>query len=566
MATVVIFWLYTTIIIWLYGWFTIRLIQQFTSNRWEKQVDFTMQWMVGLGVVTSLANYLSLIMKLGLAANALILAGAVCILGWMIYKKELPRPAIPEKIPFLAFILITVITITVLEKATQPVANSDTGLYHAQAIRWMEIYKIVPGLGSLHTRFAFNSAWLTLNAIFSFSFLGLRSLHLVSSLIFLIFQIYLFGAIPRILKRDYRLSNILKVCMIPISFYVIISQISSPGTDLPSAILLWYTLLECVALSEDGTPIPISHLILLSLIAIFAVTIKLSVFPLLLVAVYATYRLLQSRNWKLFAGLVTLGAFIVTPWMIRSVYLSGYLFYPYAEIDLFNSDWKIPAERVQEDIDAIRAWELIPGQDTATTLAMTFGEWFPLWIARHTPNQLAVLLVIVIFPLITLFLSLWKNETGELIREHLIRQWLAYLTAFSGVFFWFSSAPKYRYGYGFLMIAFLLALSPLFVITRGFLEKQSARLPAAVVTLLIAFQLMVLGQSFQKETLMSRLLLPTDYITLSTAPCKIQGYSLWCAEWYDECWYEPFPCIPKVDPRVEMRSGALQDGFRYKTD
>ena len=97
MATVVIFWLYTTIIIWLYGWFTIRLIQQFTSNRWEKQVDFTMQWMVGLGVVTSLANYLSLIMKLGQAANALILAGAVCILGWMIYKKELPRPAIPEK-------------------------------------------------------------------------------------------------------------------------------------------------------------------------------------------------------------------------------------------------------------------------------------------------------------------------------------------------------------------------------------------------------------------------------------------------------------------------------------
>jgi len=266
------------------------------------------------------------------------------------------------------------------------------------------------------------------------------------------------------------------------------------------------------------------------------------------------------------ASLVALGAFIIAPWILRNVYLSGYLIYPYEEIDLFNVDWKIPAERVQEDIDAIRAWELIPGQDAATTLSMTFGEWLPLWVARHTPNQLVVLLVIVISPFITLFLSLWKNAAGLSIRGHLKRQWLAYLTAYSGVFFWFMSAPKYRYGYGFLMIAFLLAWSPLFVITRGFLEKQSARLPVAAVIVLIAFQLMVLGQSFQKETFISRLILPPDYITLSTAPCKIQDYSLWCAEWYDECWYDPFPCIPKVDPRVELRSGSLQDGFRYKSD
>ena len=525
-----------------------------------------MQWMVGLAVVTSLANYLSLFMKLGMAANTLILAGAACILGWMVYKKEFPRLALPEKMPILAVILLAVITLTVLEKATQPVANSDTGLYHAQAIRWMETYKIVPGLGALHTRFAFNSAWLTLNAIYSFSFLGLRSLHLMSSLIYLIFQVYLFQGILAILNREFKLSSVLKVCMIPISFYVIISQISSPGTDLPSAVLLWYVLLECVTLSEDGTKIPISHHILLSLIAIFSVTIKLSVFPLLLVAGYAMFRLVQSRDWKLLTSLVALGVFLAAPWIIRNVYLSGYLFYPYKDIDLLTPDWKIPAERVQEDVDAIRAWELIPGQDTATTLAMTFGEWFPLWVARHTPNQLAVLIVIVIFPLITLFLCLLKNEIGILTRDHLRKQWLAYLTAFSGVFFWFISAPKYRYGYGFLMIAFLLALSPLFVIARGFLEKQSARLPAAAVTLLIAFQLMVLGQSFQKETFISRLLLPADYITLSTAPCKIQGYSLWCAEWYDECWYDPFPCIPKIDPRVEMRSGDLQDGFRYISD
>ena len=50
----------------------------------------------------------------------------------------------------------------------------DTYLYHVQAIRWIEEYGVVPGLGNLHCRFAYNSAFLvlrgtTLNTYSSFS-------------------------------------------------------------------------------------------------------------------------------------------------------------------------------------------------------------------------------------------------------------------------------------------------------------------------------------------------------------------------------------------------------------
>ena len=48
----------------------------------------------------------------------------------------------------------------------------DTGLYHAQAIRWIEEYGVVPGLGNLHSRFAYNSAAFPLCAVYSMRWLG----------------------------------------------------------------------------------------------------------------------------------------------------------------------------------------------------------------------------------------------------------------------------------------------------------------------------------------------------------------------------------------------------------
>ncbi|MDE7232126.1 MAG: hypothetical protein K2N37_03525, partial [Lachnospiraceae bacterium] len=53
----------------------------------------------------------------------------------------------------------------------------DTGLYHAQSIRWIEEYGVVKGLGNLHCRLAYNSASFALSALYSMAFLGGRSFH-----------------------------------------------------------------------------------------------------------------------------------------------------------------------------------------------------------------------------------------------------------------------------------------------------------------------------------------------------------------------------------------------------
>lgn len=56
----------------------------------------------------------------------------------------------------------------------------DSDLYHAQSIRWIEEYGVVPGLGNLHERFAYNSSFFALSALFSMKFLCGTSMHTMS--------------------------------------------------------------------------------------------------------------------------------------------------------------------------------------------------------------------------------------------------------------------------------------------------------------------------------------------------------------------------------------------------
>ena len=44
--------------------------------------------------------------------------------------------------------------------ASRGLQHTDTGIYHAQAIRWYEEYGLVKGLGNLQQHFAYNSAYL----------------------------------------------------------------------------------------------------------------------------------------------------------------------------------------------------------------------------------------------------------------------------------------------------------------------------------------------------------------------------------------------------------------------
>ena len=55
-----------------------------------------------------------------------------------------------------------------LSAVVNKISVYDTGLYHAQYIKWIRNYPVVPGLGNLHGRFAFNSMFLVLSGLLTY--------------------------------------------------------------------------------------------------------------------------------------------------------------------------------------------------------------------------------------------------------------------------------------------------------------------------------------------------------------------------------------------------------------
>ena len=64
-----------------------------------------------------------------------------------------------------------------LANSCGPNVHVDTELYHGQAVRWMEEYSAVKGLGNIFRRSAYNSSFLCLQALFSFKFVFGQSIR-----------------------------------------------------------------------------------------------------------------------------------------------------------------------------------------------------------------------------------------------------------------------------------------------------------------------------------------------------------------------------------------------------
>ena len=153
----------------------------------------------------------------------------------------------------------------------------DTGLYHAQAIRWIEEYGVVPGLGNLQMRFAYNSAFMSLQALFSLGWLVGQSLHSLNGF-------FCFAALTWALttirvrsteeRKAWQTSDWLKTAMV---IYIVIARnsISSCGTDILSMLLLLYVGAKwCEAAEREEKSL--NPWCFCCLLSVYALTVKLS--------------------------------------------------------------------------------------------------------------------------------------------------------------------------------------------------------------------------------------------------------------------------------------------------
>ena len=565
MLITLIIWIYSITIAYIYGWFIWFLVKAKPIKNNELR-DYPLIILMGMCALTTIASIFSLFMPIGFLAHLLVFVIAVLILVWGIITNKFTLPKFKTLNFNLTIILtifvFTVIFLNVLENATHLSSNPDSGIYHAQAIRWIETFPVVPGLGNLHTRFAYNSAWLVLNALFSFSFLGGQSYHLTGSLIYLITLSYFFCGVIDIIKINLSYSSIIKVLLIPVSFITLASDISSPGTDLPATLLTWVIICEWVQLVEERKNLLSARYIIIVILSIFCITIKLSTLPMLLIPIIVIISSIKNRNMRCITLVITSSLFIFIPWIFRNTIISGYIIYPQTLIDIFNFDWKIPLEFVKDEQISIITWARNSGLPSSEAIKLPTITWINIWFSKLTTNRKLILLSTIAMPIVVgFFVSIFPQKTKS-IKNIIHKQTLVYILCFWGIIYWFITAPDYRFGYGFLIIT---SFSSIALIIKFFYEhmiKYKKYINQLLLIILFLSQSFILFRSFESETISERFIAPLEYPSLPTSPCEGYNFTIFCADFYAECWYDPFPCIPYTNPAVGLRKSSFMDGFR----
>lgn len=315
----------------------------------------------------------------------------------------------------------------------------DTGLYHAQAIKWIAEIGMMRGLGNLHTRLAYNSSAFALSALFD-----LNGTHAMAGFMALLLAWKCMGLRGLFRRRRMEMPDAPRLLAVYYLF-MIYDEMVSPAPDyFVNCVLLYLVIAWLDAMEDDADE---HSYALLCVLAVYAVTLKLSVAPLLLLTVYAVWRIkkLQPILIYLLAGCV-----VIAPFLIRNVFLSGYLIYPFPAIDLFNVEWKIPQGVAMYDAREIAVY----GRGYMDVLRYDEPMW--VWIADWEGNlgfldrmfyhMNQVMIPILLLLIIIFFIQMVRLRVRLEWSERHAAGFSLFMLLLVLYLFWFLSAPLVRYG------------------------------------------------------------------------------------------------------------------------
>lgn len=437
----------------------------------------------------------------------------------------------------------------------------DTYLYHAQAVRWIEEYGVVPGLGNLHNRFAYNSAFMPLQALFTFSWIYNPSLYSLNGFLCAFFLVYAVVTNKIFLKEEVGLSDLLKL-IIPVYVYLNRNSISSPGSDMLAMLLVIYISAkwcECIENEEND----IQSFGVLCLIAVWAISVKLSAATSIIFTLYPAVLLIKDKKCKIVIKDLVSGVIILLPWIIRNVIISGYLIYPYSSIDLFNVDWKMPKSLVEYDQMEIVVWGR--GVKDVSKYHESISQWFGTWYSSQM-SIYRIFIIIGIIATIGLILFLGISILGKIGKRNYTREILSkpqemllVLNIVLGIVFWIFSAPLLRYG----MVYLLMPAAVILYILKECIGNDRF-IKTAIITSVAVGSVFLLYKDDD-----FRLIEPQGYWYMDTEVIDWHGFEIFVPTGVTGerlTGYEVFPGVTEesILKGIEPRGEGIKDGFRTK--
>jgi hypothetical protein len=432
--------------------------------------------------------------------------------------------------------------------------NYDAGLYHLPFIRWIAEAGSVPGLANLHSRFGFNSTWLTSAALFSnksdfshgpFIWSIAATVLLYGALLAKGLQALTYG--QKVCGAFCLVSAALMLAMpVNISFRFVTS------TDPSTALFVLHAIASYIASREVSADYAAKRLVSDELLALvcavpLAVTGKLSSAPLVFLPVLLLPSFARNKSQGV---LIAVSLFLPMVWIAQNLILSGCLAYPVVQT-CFDLPWAIDPGKAHRVMGWVTAWARVPGYHPSDPIFVGYS-WLKSWLSTY-------------WALLTMLVKIFGLAAAMTFAGVMLRPRSAGISVVAwpmvvatlGIVYWFLAAPDPRFGAGFIVALPALALALPLSWFPGWL------------TSLLVIGLLWYGDVLQNireaygngNSLARSIELPQ----LALSPHKTaQGLSVWVPDGdEDQCWLAARPCTPRGDFNESLASRKfwLREGF-----
>ncbi len=549
MLSVIVIWLYMLFTCYVTGFACVKVISGSNSFRCKKETSYLF---AGIGVVTVYSQFFSIFWKVGLWANLILLL--ICFLCVLLNKKELKENLHTCRLTItpVRAVVILLLFLVFAYGASTGLIHYDTGLYHAQSIRWIEEYGVVPGLGNLHSRLAYNSSAFCLSALYSMAFLGGQSFHCCAGFLAFMLAVVCIEALGRRRSPKPLLSDFARIVSV---YYLlmIFDEMVSPASDYFMVLMVFFIVIRWLELieEEEKSYYPYAALCIFCLVVL---TVKLSGALILLLALKPAAMLIKEKRFREIAKFIGIGIMTLLPFLIRNIILSGWLVYPLTFIDIFSFDFKIPKGMAEYDAKEIQVWGR--GIKDVGRYGEDVAAWLPQWVEGLDGSN-KVFLLMALGSLILLFLS----GMYALIKRK--REMAAVLhvqgTLAACFLFWLFSAPLVRYGCVFLWLLPVLVWGYGYLKISPHLDRYKVYL--ILLLLLGTYKFIIFGVETGKGFSAANLLLQKDYENFETVPYQLHGYTFYYPAKGDRTGYFDFPASP-IKAEDIFRGSTLKEGFK----
>jgi hypothetical protein len=522
------------------------VIKQITKWSLTTYYDFLIGFTICNALFTLISIFYPLSEKIEITFITLIFLVIILFNKWLVYYfKNLCRQSLNtiNNNRLLYSMALVFIIFNFFKSLYPPFLHFDASFYHIQTIQWITEYPTLPGLSNLFYAYGYNFNIFTWYAIADLSIFFDQPIYAINFTLTFFFILWICSKLENAINNNLFLyaSGLLLLLYCLIYYYM--PHISTTSNNTPVFILITTVLISVVDSEKSKNYHPAALIIL----AVYVITIKLSAAPIILIVAFL---LTKTKTQHSLLAVSLLCCFVGIPWLIKNIILTGYLIFPFPDIDLFTVDWKVPIDYVRFLKNAVK----LQAQNNIE------HEWIQKWLSLKSKGGITIIFLV---PLISILLM------GKIFFKKIqLNRYYAFslFTSICGILFMFYYAPDLIYGLAFFVTFIVLSLKLLdYQYVRH--KKYLFYILITILSTVFVIQSWYYPWHFVKN-ISQRYYLPYPLVNDSKYSYFLIDNSIKCYYPIDGlCNNHTLPCTyinsnVLIDKRLHLRGASIQNGFK----